>query len=187
MGDCNNKSLLANEFTQILKYLQKTEILNNINDQPAPETSNTKKKKKKKKKIKANLSELDSLLNKLRENEEKVQKQEIEKQSKLEFVKVCESFQANLEKISPEEDDFEDEMAKLKQDFAREILTYQQGMPIYSHRSQIISAVQEHDVTIIVAETGSGKSTQLVKYLHDETNTGQIVCTQPRKIAGNEC
>ena len=40
-------------------------------------------------------------------------------------------------------------------------------------------------MSIILGETGSGKSTQLVQYLHESwiRGTGKIVCTQPRKIA----
>ncbi|MCL7048744.1 hypothetical protein MKW94_011839, partial [Papaver nudicaule] len=40
-------------------------------------------------------------------------------------------------------------------------------------------------VIILIGETGSGKSTQLVQYLADsgQTGVGSIVCTQPRKIA----
>ena len=57
---------------------------------------------------------------------------------------------------------------------------------IYScKKSDIIKKIEEKCVTILTAETGSGKSTQLVQYLYDEgfCNGGRIACTQPRKIA----
>ena len=39
-------------------------------------------------------------------------------------------------------------------------------------------------ITLIVGETGSGKSTQLVQYLAEELDTEKrIACIQPRKIA----
>ena len=35
-----------------------------------------------------------------------------------------------------------------------------------------------------MGETGSGKSTQIIQYLHEEIETDKkIVCIQPRKIA----
>ena len=38
---------------------------------------------------------------------------------------------------------------------------------------------------IIVGETGSGKTTQLTQYLHEDgyTKYGMIGCTQPRRVA----
>jgi len=40
-------------------------------------------------------------------------------------------------------------------------------------------------VVIIVGETGSGKTTQLVQYLHEDgySKRGMIGCTQPRRVA----
>jgi pre-mRNA-splicing factor ATP-dependent RNA helicase DHX38/PRP16 len=40
-------------------------------------------------------------------------------------------------------------------------------------------------VVVVVGETGSGKTTQLTQYLHEEgfTNFGIIGCTQPRRVA----
>lgn len=60
------------------------------------------------------------------------------------------------------------------------------SLPIYQFRQEIIQAVQEHQVLIIVGETGSGKTTQLPQYLHEAgfTKGGmKIGCTQPRRVA----
>jgi signal recognition particle GTPase len=40
-------------------------------------------------------------------------------------------------------------------------------------------------VVVIVGETGSGKTTQLTQYLHEEglTSNGIVGCTQPRRVA----
>ena len=38
---------------------------------------------------------------------------------------------------------------------------------------------------IVVGETGSGKTTQLTQYLHEDgfTKRGIVCCTQPRRVA----
>jgi HrpA-like RNA helicase len=40
-------------------------------------------------------------------------------------------------------------------------------------------------VTIVIGETGSGKTTQLAQFLHEEgySKHGLIGCTQPRRVA----
>ncbi|KIP03731.1 hypothetical protein PHLGIDRAFT_94352, partial [Phlebiopsis gigantea 11061_1 CR5-6] len=60
------------------------------------------------------------------------------------------------------------------------------SLPIYQYREQLLEAIQKHQVLIVVAETGSGKTTQLPQYLHEAgyTASGQKVgCTQPRRVA----
>ncbi|KAI0335856.1 hypothetical protein GY45DRAFT_708738 [Cubamyces sp. BRFM 1775] len=60
------------------------------------------------------------------------------------------------------------------------------SLPIYQYRDQLLEAIKEHQVLIVVAETGSGKTTQLPQYLHEAgyTANGQKVgCTQPRRVA----
>lgn len=40
-------------------------------------------------------------------------------------------------------------------------------------------------MTIVIGETGSGKTTQLAQFLYEEgyTTNGMICCTQPRRVA----
>jgi pre-mRNA-splicing factor ATP-dependent RNA helicase DHX16 len=59
------------------------------------------------------------------------------------------------------------------------------SLPIYQYREALVQAVRDYQVLIIVGETGSGKTTQLPQYLHEEgfTKTGKLGCTQPRRVA----
>jgi pre-mRNA-splicing factor ATP-dependent RNA helicase DHX16 len=60
------------------------------------------------------------------------------------------------------------------------------SLPIYSCRAELLDAIRDHQILIVVAQTGSGKTTQLPQYLHEAgyTANGQkIGCTQPRRVA----
>ncbi|XP_028055489.1 ATP-dependent RNA helicase DEAH11, chloroplastic-like, partial [Camellia sinensis] len=67
----------------------------------------------------------------------------------------------------------------------RECRRLEEGLPIYGFRLEIIRKVLSEQVMVLIGETGSGKSTQLVQFLADSGlgASGSIVCTQPRKIA----
>ncbi|CAG5136790.1 unnamed protein product [Candidula unifasciata] len=59
------------------------------------------------------------------------------------------------------------------------------ALPIYARRDDIVKQVSQNQVSIILGETGSGKSTQMAQYIYEAGLAGQglIVCTQPRKVA----
>lgn len=54
-------------------------------------------------------------------------------------------------------------------------------LPIAQYKQQILETVAAHQVTIIIAETGAGKSTQVPQYLLDAGH--DVVVTQPRRLA----
>lgn len=60
-----------------------------------------------------------------------------------------------------------------------------QGLPISSAREQIIQSIKEHRTTIVVGETGSGKTTQIPQYISESGILGasKIAITQPRRVA----
>ncbi|CAK9302233.1 unnamed protein product [Gordionus sp. m RMFG-2023] len=66
-----------------------------------------------------------------------------------------------------------------------------ESLPIYSFRRDIYDALENYQTIIIVGETGSGKTTQLPKYLIEwgwtdyinESNKMKICLVQPRRIA----
>ncbi|XP_028085537.1 DExH-box ATP-dependent RNA helicase DExH8 [Camellia sinensis] len=55
-------------------------------------------------------------------------------------------------------------------------------LPIMGLRHKIVEKIQENRVTLIVGETGCGKSSQVPQFLLEE-NMKPILCTQPRRFA----
>ncbi|XP_078435435.1 RNA helicase family protein [Wolffia australiana] len=72
-------------------------------------------------------------------------------------------------------------------DFAKSksLSQQRQYLPIFSVREELLQVVRENQVIVVVGETGSGKTTQLTQYLHEDgySNGGIIGCTQPRRVA----
>lgn len=56
------------------------------------------------------------------------------------------------------------------------------NLPILQWRDSILNSVSNHQVTIITAETGAGKSTQVPQYLA-EHGYDKVIVTQPRILA----
>ncbi|CAJ1850627.1 unnamed protein product [Sphenostylis stenocarpa] len=65
------------------------------------------------------------------------------------------------------------------------ILEQRQSLPIYKLKNELIQAVHDNQVLVVVGETGSGKTTQITQYLAEAgyTTEGKIGCTQPRRVA----
>lgn len=69
---------------------------------------------------------------------------------------------------------------------AQTIEETRKSLPMYQYRQQILDAVAEHQFLVIVAETGSGKTTQLPQYLYESGRIdaeNKLACTQPRRVA----
>lgn len=49
----------------------------------------------------------------------------------------------------------------------RQLEQERRSLPVYQYRQQIINSVKKNPTTIIVGETGSGKTTQIAQYLHE--------------------
>ncbi|KAM3329286.1 hypothetical protein ACQJBY_026382 [Aegilops geniculata] len=58
-----------------------------------------------------------------------------------------------------------------------------QRLPVYKYRKAILYLVERHATTIIVGETGSGKSTQIPQEAGWAEGGRLIGCTQPRRLA----
>lgn len=72
-------------------------------------------------------------------------------------------------------------------DFARKktLIQQRQYLPIFAVRQELLNVVHDNSIVVIVGETGSGKTTQLTQYLHEDgySKYGMIGCTQPRRVA----
>jgi len=64
-------------------------------------------------------------------------------------------------------------------------LQFNEELPIFAKKDEIIQAIVDHQVVVVSGETGSGKSTQLPKFCLAAGRgiDGVIGCTQPRRIA----
>ncbi|KAJ3193072.1 DEAH-box ATP-dependent RNA helicase prp22 [Irineochytrium annulatum] len=58
-----------------------------------------------------------------------------------------------------------------------------QQLPIFQYRDDLIAACRDHQILIVVGDTGSGKTTQFPQYLHESSPSHRIIITQPRRIA----
>uniref|UniRef100_A0A8C0L8V2 Pre-mRNA-splicing factor ATP-dependent RNA helicase PRP16 n=1 Tax=Canis lupus dingo TaxID=286419 RepID=A0A8C0L8V2_CANLU len=88
------------------------------------------------------------------------------------------------------EQKFADHMKKKSEassEFAKKksILEQRQYLPIFAVQQELLTIIRDNSIVIVVGETGSGKTTQLTQYLHEDgyTDYGMIGCTQPRRVA----
>ncbi|KAH3715891.1 hypothetical protein DPMN_058605, partial [Dreissena polymorpha] len=67
----------------------------------------------------------------------------------------------------------------------KSILEQRQSLPIYKLKDELVKAVNDNQVLVVIGETGSGKTTQITQYLAEAgyTTRGKIGCTQPRRVA----
>ncbi|KAG0099337.1 DEAH-box RNA helicase prp16 [Podila epicladia] len=58
-------------------------------------------------------------------------------------------------------------------------------LPAFAVREELMRVIRDNQVIIVVGETGSGKTTQLTQFLHEDgySTFGMIGCTQPRRVA----
>lgn len=81
---------------------------------------------------------------------------------------------------------FKDHISQNDQLTDRAKITQQrQYLPAFAVRNELLQVIRDNNIVIVVGETGSGKTTQLTQYLHEEgyTKFGMIGCTQPRRVA----
>ncbi|WP_437226292.1 ATP-dependent RNA helicase HrpA [Planctomicrobium sp. SH661] len=84
-----------------------------------------------------------------------------------------------LSELEPSEKRFRTRCEKLPK------IDYDNQLPIFEKKQEIIDALSQHQVIVVCGETGSGKSTQLPKICLEAGRgiAGMIGHTQPRRIA----
>lgn len=68
----------------------------------------------------------------------------------------------------------------------KSIKEQRESLPIYALRDQLVKAIHDHQMLVVIGETGSGKTTQMTQYLAEEgycANGKMVGCTQPRRVA----
>ncbi|KAF9910625.1 DEAH-box RNA helicase prp16 [Lobosporangium transversale] len=68
---------------------------------------------------------------------------------------------------------------------SKSIKEQRQYLPAFAVREELMRVIRDNQVIVVVGETGSGKTTQLTQFLHEDgySTFGMIGCTQPRRVA----
>eukprot|EP01083_Nonionella_stella_P118096 352450_1 len=106
----------------------------------------------------------------------------------METLKEGKDLEKELKEQIEEEDN-----KKLRTKEARKLSLqeFRKTLPVYKFREELLNAFEAHQIMIIVAATGSGKTTQIPQYIYEERdrflggdeNTLKIGVTQPRRVA----
>mmetsp|Transcript_22618 Transcript_22618/g.33821 ORF Transcript_22618/g.33821 Transcript_22618/m.33821 type:complete len:1247 (-) Transcript_22618:260-4000(-) len=67
----------------------------------------------------------------------------------------------------------------------KSIKEQRESLPVYRLKSELLKAITENQVLVVIGETGSGKTTQMTQYMAElgMIEKGIIGCTQPRRVA----
>ena len=67
----------------------------------------------------------------------------------------------------------------------KSIKDQRESLPIYRLKNELVRAISDNQVLIVIGETGSGKTTQMTQYMAEIglVKNGMIGCTQPRRVA----
>lgn len=63
------------------------------------------------------------------------------------------------------------------------------ALPVFSMRLELVQSIRDNQFLVVVGETGSGKTTQIVQYIYEDHlnvvgGTAKVIgCTQPRRVA----
>ena len=116
---------------------------------------------------------------------EKKKRKEEKKKRKKKRKGGDSSSEEEQEEQEEQEEDKEGGQAASSLTPHQKILAGRKKLPVYAYREEFLSAMQDHQVLVLVGETGSGKTTQIPQFLHEVgySKLGCIACTQPRRVA----
>jgi len=82
----------------------------------------------------------------------------------------------------------QDKKRKIGGNCRQSIAEVRKNLPVYKFREQMCEKILQNDVVLVMAETGSGKSTQIPQYLLDipslrKSSVHALCVTQPRRVA----
>ena len=86
------------------------------------------------------------------------------------FIKVLRS---KLDDVK-EHDKYDSELKEIRSALGVECYRLNAALPMYARREDILTMVKENKVSVVLGETGSGKSTQMVQYLYQAGLAGEI-------------
>ncbi|KAL1405978.1 hypothetical protein Q8F55_007661 [Vanrija albida] len=99
-------------------------------------------------------------------------------------------FQASESELRAKSLQLQDKLASYESDPSLEKMrATRASLPVHTKATDILAKIEVNDVTIVMAATGSGKTTQVPQLLFDdyilrgEGARCNIVCTQPRRLA----
>ena len=125
------------------------------------------------------LEVFNSLLQEKQAREDKLSELKLQRK---EFQRFLNSMKEKLTSMKPSE---KEETIDIRKSLGAECHRLEAALPMYARREDMLKTINSNKVCVLLGETGSGKSTQLVQYLYQAgyAQKGLIACTQPRKIA----
>lgn len=145
----------------------------------------SKKDKKEKKRARAG-EEAQTQLSGTEPSAKKQKKEKKEKKGKKEECEPVEKKSKKDKKAKKETEELVDETHSpiTKRPLSKEalkILGKRKKLPCYKKKQEFLELVEKNRVTVLVGETGSGKTTQMPQFLAEKYK--KIAVTQPRRVA----
>ena len=76
------------------------------------------------------------------------------------------------------------ELPEFKNSRPKAIREQRESLPIFRLKRKFIDTIEQNQITVVIGETGSGKTTQITQYLYEAGYSQKLIgCTQPRRVA----